>query len=343
MNDPNGLIFFRGRYHAFFQYNPDNLAGGPKHWGHAVSDDLIHWEELQTALYPDKPYEDSGGCYSGSAVEKDGKLWLFYTSVSEKLGQTQSVAVSEDGLNFEKYAGNPIIRSCPISGTPDFRDPRVTLIDGHYYMVCGSGKGDTGKILLFRSDDLFNWDYRGVLFEGSEFGPVFECPDFFKLGDRYVLMFSQMFKKLYTTMFIIGDFENEVFSPLFYSQPEAGRHFYAPQTFEDGNGRRIMIGWLYCWGKPANDEAGYTGAFTVPRELRLLGNRIYDYPVSEAESLLTDTDELVNITDDSVEISGSKPLLRYEGYVDSVKILRDTKTLEVFINGGQCSFSYWLD
>ena len=81
MNDPNGLIFFRGQYHAFFRHYPHAPSWGQMHWGHAVSDDLLHWKELPIALYPDQPYEDDGGCFSGSAVEKDGRLYLFYTSV----------------------------------------------------------------------------------------------------------------------------------------------------------------------------------------------------------------------------------------------------------------------
>ena len=109
MNDPNGLIEFQGQYHAFFQHNPYEPKWGPMHWGHAVSKDLIHWQELPIALEPKEWYENDGGCFSGSAIEKDGKLYLFYTSVSKDLGQTQSVAISEDGIHFEKYEGNPVI------------------------------------------------------------------------------------------------------------------------------------------------------------------------------------------------------------------------------------------
>ena len=96
MNDPNGLVQFRGRYHAFFQHYPHDTVWGPMHWGHAVSDDLIHWEELPIALYPDQEYENDGGCFSGSAIVHEDKLYLIYTSVGKELGQTQSIAVSED-------------------------------------------------------------------------------------------------------------------------------------------------------------------------------------------------------------------------------------------------------
>ena len=102
MNDPNGLVFFNGKYHAFFQHYPHAPHWGQMHWGHAVSDDLIHWEEKDIALFPDQDYENDGGCFSGSAIVKDDILYLFYTSVSHELGQTQSVAISKDGIVFEK-------------------------------------------------------------------------------------------------------------------------------------------------------------------------------------------------------------------------------------------------
>ena len=125
INDPNGLVFFRGEYHAFFQHNPYEPKWGPMHWGHAVSRDLIHWNELPIALSPDQPYENSGGCFSGGALVKDNVLYVFYTAVSEELGQTQCLAMSRDGVHFEKYPGNPIIKSYPSDGSEDFRDPHV--------------------------------------------------------------------------------------------------------------------------------------------------------------------------------------------------------------------------
>ena len=113
MNDPNGLGYFGGQYHAFFQHNPYAPKWDTMHWGHATSTDLIHWNETDIALYPDREYEDKGGCFSGSAIEREGRLHLFYTSVSEDLGQTQSLAISKDGLHFEKYEGNPVIGGYP--------------------------------------------------------------------------------------------------------------------------------------------------------------------------------------------------------------------------------------
>jgi len=344
MNDPNGLIFYRGQYHAFFQHNPHSPRWGQMHWGHAVSDDLLHWKEVEIALYPDRPYENSLGCFSGSAVEKDGLLYLFYTSVSRELGQTISVAVSEDGLRFEKYAGNPILQAPEDGSSADFRDPKVTKIGDTYYMVCGSGVGGVGKVLLFSSGDLLGWDYRGVLFEGEQYGRVMECPDFFPLGGKYILMFSQMDMPFRSTVFVWGDFDGERFQPISVQRPEIGPHFYAPQTFLAPDGRRILIGWLYSWQKELDEGAEYAGALTIPRELTMVDGKVRTFPVREAAHLLTSEDALVRWEKDGVSIA-AEPFTseaQHRGPVKNVSMLRDTKTIEIFVNDGEASFSYWF-
>lgn len=341
INDPNGLIYFKGMYHAFFQHYPFAPKCGPMHWGHAVSRDLVHWEELPVALFPDRDYEDDGGCWSGSAVEKDGVLYLFYTSVSHQLGQTQSVAFSKDGITFEKYEGNPVIRTFPSDGSKDFRDPKVSRINDTYYMVCGSGKGGIGKILLYQSDDLLNWRYAGVLFEDPSCGEVLECPDFFQLGGKFVLMISKMGLKTHSTQFIIGDFDGESFTEQARCTPEAGPQFYAPQTFCDGQDRRIMIGWLYDWGKPLDEGADFAGALTIPRELSLQNGKVVNFPVKEAIPLLKKQSNFVTISGNQICINDDLTFVCSSAITD-IDILEDTKTVEVFINGGEASFSYWF-
>jgi beta-fructofuranosidase len=145
MNDPNGFIEYEGQYHLFYQHYPYASKWGPMHWGHAVSRDLIRWEYLPVALAPDEAY-DSGGCFSGSAIEKDGKLYLMYTGhvviVPEvDYIQTQAIAVSEDGVHFTKSPHNPVIGIEQIpeqSSKKDFRDPKVFERGGRYYVVLGS-------------------------------------------------------------------------------------------------------------------------------------------------------------------------------------------------------------
>lgn len=344
INDPNGLIYFKGKYHAFFQHNPEKPEWDPMHWGHAVSDDLIHWKELPIALKPDMPYENDGGCFSGSAVEKDGMMYLFYTSVSDKYGQTQSVAMSEDGVNFKKYENNPVIVQPPCDGSKDFRDPKVTYIDGKYYMVVGSGKDGVGKVLLYTSENLLDWEYLGVIYENKDFGEIFECPDFFKIGNDYVLMFSKMIDDINKTQFVIGDFDGERFYPKSFQSPENGPQFYAPQTFLDNDGRRILIGWFYNWGKKLARGLTFAGALTIPREVTIVDGKIHLFPVEEAHHLLSSEDKLIKIYKDKVIMRGSKKpcKLCYKGNVDSVHILRDEKALEVFINQGETSYSYWF-
>lgn len=342
MNDPNGLVFFRGRYHIFYQHYPHAPRWGQMHWGHAVSTDLIHWEELPIALYPDMPYEDDGGCFSGSAVVKDDRLYLFYTSVSHELGQTQSVAYSDDGVNFRKYEDNPVISRNPL-GAVDFRDPKVTLINGVYHMVVGSGDAETGKVLLFLSEDLLHWDYSGVLFEAAGFGPCIECPDFFPMDSQYVLMFSKINEPCRSTHFAVGDFRHGKLENYTISRPEWGPDFYAPQTFFDGC-RRIMIGWMYHWGKTLPTDCGFAGALSIPRELTLRDKRIHNYPVQEATGLLKTASSYVRADGDSlifIDWLGNETMYRMNR-IKSVDILEDTKSVEVFINGGQDSFSFWL-
>lgn len=340
MNDPNGLVYFKGKYHAFFQHNPYSTEWDKMHWGHAVSTDLLNWEELPIALYPDMEYEGSGGCFSGSAIVKDDRLYLFYTSVADK--QTQSVAYSDDGITFTKYEGNPVIRENPL-GYYDFRDPKVTELDGKYYMVTGSGNSEAGQVLLFGSENLLEWNYIGVLFEGEEYAPCIECPDFFKLGDRYVLMFSKMEEPTRTTHFVVGDFENGRLINYSICRPEWGRDFYAPQTFWDGR-RRILIGWMYHWGKKAPPLCQFAGALSIPRELKLVDNAIYNYPVAEAHSLMTRQSKYVSVKDNEIIVHprGHRARSFTIPRVSSIDILEDTKSVEIFVNNGELSITEWL-
>jgi len=341
LNDPNGLVYFRGQYHAFFQHYPHDTKWGPMHWGHAVSDDLIHWEQLPIALYPDQPYENDGGCFSGSAVVKDGRLYLFYTSVSHELKQTQSVAFSDDGMHFSKFEGNPVIPKNPL-GYPDFRDPKVTKIDGTWYMVVGTGEGKQGKVLLFTSEDLLRWEYAGVLFEG-EYGGCIECPDFFKMGDKNVLMFSQIGTVERSTHFVVGDFCGGKLVNYQVYRPEWGPDFYAPQTFTDGK-RRIVIGWMYHWGKTSPEGCGYAGAFSIPREITLTETGIAMFPVTQAQYLLTSESKYVRKEGNRLVLinQAGEELNREIPENATVHILEDTKSLEVFVNRGESSHSWWL-
>ena len=215
INDPNGLIYYKGKYHYFYQLNPYYGHWDYMHWGHAISSDLMHWEYLPVALAPSEEYDDHmrGGCFSGSAIEHDGKLFLMYTVTSnhgEGYVQTQCIAYSEDGINFTKYGGNPVI--CPPEGVPSdlFRDQKVWEHDGVYYMVCGASRNKRGQALLYRSSDMLHWEFFNVLAESrGEWGYMWECPDFYQLEDKYVLTFSPMGESDRKAVYLVGDFDYE--------------------------------------------------------------------------------------------------------------------------------------
>lgn len=344
-NDPNGLIYFKGKYHAFFQHNPHDTNWGQMHWGHAVSDDLLHWEELPIALYPDQPYEDKGGCFSGSAVIKDDRLYLFYTAVSHELEQTQCVAYSDDGVTFTKYEGNPVIDHFPPEGSLDFRDPKVTKIGDTYYMVVGTGKDGVGKVVFYTSTDLLDWTYQGVLYEEKfENYDGIECPDFFELDGHYILLYSSGLQPYPTVGVAIGSFDGKTFTPKHVSRPEHGLHYYAVQTFLGPDGKRIALAWMHHFTDRAAPD-GYVGAFSIPRELHVRDGRLYSYPVEAAKPYLTDSDPLVRVTPQGVEIADDfmVPLKSDTNEIQDVRVLRDTKTIEVFVNGGAETFTYWFD
>ena len=344
MNDPNGLIYFKGQYHIFFQHNPHATHWDTMHWGHAVSKDLLHFEECEIALYPDQPYEDEGGCFSGSAIEKDGRLYLFYTSVSKALGQTQSVAYSDDGVHFTKYEKNPVIASFPADGSKDFRDPKVFAYQNTYYMVVGSAYNRRGRVLFYRSEDLLTWEYQGVLYESKEYCNAIECPDFFPLGDKYVLMFSKMECRLHTTQFVIGTFDGTTFLPESYQCPEVGPQFYAPQSFLAPDGRRLMIGWFYDWKLTPEADAVSAGALSLPRELSLQDGILYARPCTESREMLLFSHPSILQEKESVTVhTKTDGDLTYYGRTTQVSVFEDTSHIEVFINDGACNISALIE
>ena len=302
INDPNGLIFFKGEYHLFYQHYPYAPQWGAMHWGHAKSKDLVHWEHLPIALAPSEPYDnhDRGGCFSGSAVDDNGTLSLLYTGTmiqeDGKVVQTQCLATSQDGITFEKYEGNPVISAPPEDGSADFRDPKVWRHNDLWYMVVGSGKDGEGKALLYKSANLREWDYVGVLAESDgRIGTMWECPDFFPLGDRYVLMFSPMGMGHHKTIYLVGDMDYETgkFTWDQMGDIDHGFDYYAPQSFLDGKGRRIIIAWLNNWDwMPWYKDFGPTyqnnwcGAMSFPRTVELEPDgRLKFSPVEELQVL----------------------------------------------------------
>ena len=301
LNDPNGLIYFRGKYHFFFQHNPYNGFWDSMHWGHAVSDDMLHWEYLPLALAPSEPYDNHqrGGCFSGSAIEHDGKLFLMFTGTANEgkgFEQTQCIAYSEDGIHFEKYEGNPVLTAPEGIPTDQFRDPKVWKHEDTYYMVCAASRDNNGQALLYRSQDMFHWTCFNVLAESrGKWGYMWECPDFFPMGDKYVLTFSPMRVGGHTSVYLVGDFDYGTGKFHYHISGEIdwGLDFYAPQSFLAPDGRRIIVGWANGWEwmplwkdwGPTYKE-GWCGSFNIPREVRMLEDGTLQFlPIAEVETL----------------------------------------------------------
>lgn len=301
INDPNGLIQWGGEYHLFYQHNPHAPVWGPMHWGHAVSPDLLHWEHVPIALFPEATSIDGdlSGIFSGSATDHNGVLSLLYTQFTDASAhpgatpETVALATSADGRTFSQYPGNPVIGSPPASAGTGWRDPKVFKdADGLYKMVVGSGdaRSGHGNVQLYSSPDLRQWQYLGVLFEGDGTnGRMWECPDLFPLGDdgKWVLLVSVNDSGIQKVFYFVGSFVNDRFHPETSGELDLGLDFYATQTFRDDKGRRIAIGWMNRWGARMPERLNeWGGAMTVPRELFLLPNgRLGSRPVAEVRKL----------------------------------------------------------
>jgi beta-fructofuranosidase len=276
MNDPNGLIQWRGQYHLFYQYNPHAPAWGSIHWGHAISDDLVHWRDLPMALAPTPGTVDQDGVFSGCAFDDDGVPTVLYTGVRMQADGSRTelpclaTSTDDDLVTWDKYRGNPVIASPPPGlDVLGFRDHGVWREDGIWYQVIGSGiRGVGGTVFLYRSPDLVHWEYVHPLCVGdrNETGDIWECPDLFRLGEAHVLMVSPI--PLRKTLYFVGEYTDHRFIPERQGVVDDGGYFYAPQSFTDDHGRRIMFGWLWEGrDQSAQRAAGWAGVMSLPRVL----------------------------------------------------------------------------
>ena len=344
VNDPNGLVYYKGYYHVFYQHAPDYEVPWNQHmhWGHARTKDFLTWEELPVALYPNREY-DCHGCWSGTAIEKDGVLYLFYASICNGV-QSVSMAFSEDGVKFEKYENNPVIGGFPPEGGPDFRDPAVCCIGGEYYCVMASGNPATrtARLLLYKSEDLFSWEYSGIMCQWEECRFA-ECPSVMPCGGGILLAASVCpinGRHYFSVMY--GKFEDGRFTAEHVGEVDKGPDQYAGQVFKDHRGRNLLISWMPGW-----EYGGYAekdvGCMSVPREMKLENGRITGYPVDEVRHLLADEDPCLKRTEKGfiVERTNRAPLV-FEGEIMDLKILRDGYLAEIYVNGGEQVFSVLL-
>ena len=276
LGDPNGTIYWDGAYHLFYQHNPDDAYDNPRrmHWGHAVSRDLVHWQDLLIALAPEPGGPDRSGCYSGGAIDLDGKPALVYYGNPDGI----CVATSADGLRtWSRHPANPLIPH-PTDPEAEWRawDPCAWRDGDRWYLVCGGkieGAGDTA--FLFRSRDFVHWEYRGLLYGP---GTESDCavPDLFRLGEAHVLLFASHERGV---QYYVGAMDGERFAPRRH-----GRMNFAGFSLESGTlcaglslrddaDRRIMFGWVTEGRTEAAQRAsGWSGVMCLPRVLTLGGD-----------------------------------------------------------------------
>ena len=302
INDPNGLIYYKGNYHIFYQHFPYENFWGTMHWGHATTEDFIHFQHYPIALYPSKIY-DRNGCFSGSAIEKDGKLYLYYTAIryakenpeyvhiqysDDDLIASQALMISDDGFHFDNKDGKQkiidVIEDKALGDVRHTRDPKVwKMKNGKYALIVGSKvpseTGYCGEVLLYESEDAVHFTYKNRFLD-DRIGDMWECPDLFEINGQYFMIFSPEH---------IRDSQPDsvaVIMPVNFDEDtmtitqqgdfmylDYGLDFYAPQTFLDENGQRTMLAWMRM-REPVENES-WTGLYILPRVFEYKDHHVY--------------------------------------------------------------------
>lgn len=315
INDPNGLIYYKGYYHVFYQHFPYANQWGTMHWGHAITKDFIHYQYLPFALYPSKDY-DRNGCFSGSAIEVDGKMYLYYTAIryakenpeyvhvqfsDDDLRASQALLISEDGKHFDnQYAKQqiiPVIKEAYIGDYRHTRDPKVwKKEDGKYVMVIGSKVASQndycGKVLFYESEDAIHFTYKNS-YGDDQIGNMWECPDVFKINHQFIMIFSPENtdlppKPVSNARYMPIDFDEETLTIKGHGDVpylDYGLDFYAPQTFLSKDNERLLLGWLRM-RKPVNDE-DWVGMYIMPRVLNYCNGHLYQRLLPQIDALFS--------------------------------------------------------
>lgn len=316
LNDPNGLCQLNGTYHIFFQYSPLHVQGGMKAWGHYTTEDFIHYQYCGAPFVPDKVF-DADGVFSGSAYVDENGMHIFYTGNVELPGDHDYITSGRraDTILIESKDGIHFSEKCVVIDTDQYpqkfschiRDPKVWRENGNYYMVLGGRtRQDEGRILVYISEDLKNWNLFKELATNSTFAYMWECPDLYQLDNRYVLSFSPQglereeyrYQNIYHAGYFITEEnpieENVIYDGKNFREWDMGFDFYAPQSFIDQNERRILIGWAGVpYAEYTNDEVkeNWQHCLTVPRELSVHVDEttgvtsVYQYPIEEVNQL----------------------------------------------------------
>lgn len=336
LNDPNGLSYHNGEYHVFFQYSPECATGGLKQWGHYKSKDLLNWDYMGTPLLSDQPF-DCHGAYSGCGFSEEGTFYLFYTgnvkhpgdydyihngrgsnTILAELNETNQVMKKTCVLSNEQY---------PKEYTCHIRDPKVWKQGKQYYMVLGArDKKDQGNVLVYQSNNKYDWKLVNIIASDEPFGYMWECPDVLFLGEHTLLSVSPQgveadgiqYENRYQSgyYFVEGDVTEDC-HVVGFQEWDRGFDFYAPQTFVDEKGRCILIGWMGmpdCEPEYTNPtiHKGWQHALTIPRVITTKGKNVLQQPVEELKQLRTNEQTIQN-----GEATTNKE--SYELYVDSIQ------------------------
>jgi beta-fructofuranosidase len=309
MNDPNGPIYWKGHYHMFFQYNPNAAVWGDMHWAHAVSEDMIHWRHLPVALAPTPGWDDADGCFTGSAVDDRGTATILYTGVKtvspdqatlrdgvQHFREVQCLATSSDPQlrTWTKWK-QPVIQPPNDPLLTGFRDPFLWRESEIWFLGVGSGQSKQGgRVLLYRSKDLRQWEYLHPLASGEwtgkesanpvDSGEMWECPDFFPLGKKHVLLYSTAGQVIWESGQL--DRKELVFHPERRGLLDH-RAYYAQKTQLDAKGNRILWGWI-PETRPQSEfsAAGWAGCMALPRILSLTADGTLEMQIApEARAL----------------------------------------------------------
>ena len=302
LNDPNGFIYHQGQYHLFYQWYPYACEHKDKHWVHLTSKDLVSWHWQSVALTPSHWF-DSHGVFSGHALSQDELLMVFYTG-NVRIGEQrdrqtmQCLASSTDGIHFAKHG--PVITELPPGVTPHCRDPKVFRHNDHWLMLLGAQRKDEiGRLAVYRSDDLKDWNFVGLSGdELGDFGYMWECPDFFTLNNQdFIVIGPQGIKsssQYHTVPHHNGIVKAQLdaqdrFTLSEFQHLDFGFDFYAPQSLQTPDGRRVMIAWMGLpdeIDQPSIDSGhGWVHQLTTFRELSFEQGKLLQKPLKELQTL----------------------------------------------------------
>jgi beta-fructofuranosidase len=368
MNDPNGPIYWNGSYHMFLQYNPNAAVWGDMHWYHSVSKDLVHWKHLPVALAPTPGGPDADGCFSGTAVVREGQVVLLYTGVrsvpeaeatikdgAHSLRETQCMAVANDPelLTWTKVPAPVIAAPPPELEVNGFRDPSPWRQGDWWYTVLGSGIANQGgAVLLYRSRDLRSWEFVHILahrnggacanFDPFDLDEVWECPEFFALGGRHVLIYSTVGRSFWQSGRL--DEEKMTFHPEQAGILDYGS-FYAPKTQQDKAGNRIIWGWVQeTRSQEELKAAGWAGMVSLPRRLTLDVNGRLVMRVAAEVNQLRQREQTLNIGTDEERNRRQLAAMSLDGCCGEAlcRARRTGKAFELHLAGSEENAAPWL-